>query len=615
MRKLGLSLSVSLSVSVAFGLFGCNAAPDATASTTQNETGATICSPELQALAVDRMIHQPIKAPRFYAGIDLAGGDAWKGLTYEEATQTLCQAKELDGDDFGKNVQWGPNGEVSAGYNPSTHKIEFVQMNAGYQGKLEFNSRKTSLSDPTQPNPFGQHTYSIGVGTPIMRDGAVFELDWFNIDRQATELYDALMATFAPELPSTQDNCKREQSCRAALDGGNGASFGARPLGVYFHIAAPDAKPPVTSTPDFLYAFLVKMTPFTFAETFFKLDAEGPTAIARDIGDRQPRATCAMKLGLPFQDFVDDCIDILTDPQNNEHLKQKVLGSANRVQDTWRTDVTGIAPNFTAQSPGETGPAPSSTLNELVFDVRASGKSANEYSRDGRTLTMAGTAAIYREYARLVQDALHAAVDPSLPKFPIGAPECLLPANGDPATWHPASGCTGMEAFITPAQADTGDAGIDRVSVGAQKALSLGITSAMKVATLNATFCADPGAFAHCGRFDANNVQDVLGMSGPLFKASADRVAAILGDATPKAARVPLFYLRLFAHAQVKYLRAAASYPTDLSQPEFSQFEPSPSDITIVTTDTDEDVVKYKNAFEYTVLEQSANVQGVTFRR
>src|SRR5262249_35735267 len=145
------------------GILGCGAAHDSSESTSQHDTTTgNTCSPEQQAAALKQMLSAPVKAPRFYAGLDLAGGDQWAGLTIDARTQTACQATDLGTDDVNESVGWGPNQEVTAEYNTQTRKLNFIQLNAGYTGTLDFKSRATSLTDPTKPNPFGQHTYSIG---------------------------------------------------------------------------------------------------------------------------------------------------------------------------------------------------------------------------------------------------------------------------------------------------------------------------------------------------------------------------------------------------------------------------------------------------------------------
>jgi hypothetical protein len=588
-------------------LFACSSTADNTDSSTQGETArGTVCSDDDRATAANRMINEPIKPPRMFAGIDLAGGDTWTGLTVEASTAVLCQATDVGKDDTGTTVEWGSaigaEGAFMATYDNQTHMITSWQANQGYKGSIDFKSRPGTAG---KPNPFGDHTYSIGVGRMVLRDGEAWQLAWTGPewDRQATEMYDAMMYTFAPEMQGEQVSCIAAQTCLAKALATDGI-FGVRPLGVYLHVADAHAKQPASSTTDYLYGFFVKLMPFSRPDTFLKLDDEGPIAEATGLGAHDAR--CTIKLGQTFKSFVDDCVSVLDDAAANQFQKQKLLGGAhiNPAGDTWVLQAQGVVPSFTVTTAKESAPALAATMSGLSLDVRASGKSRNEYARDGQTFTLGATAAIYREYARYVQDALHAAVAADLPKFPIGAPECL--------SEQPARGCTGVESFITPAQPDTGNPGVDRVSVGPDRAQRLGVRTALKATTLSATFCADPGTFEHCfGKGDG-------GASGALFQTTADRVSAILGDATPEAAKSVDFYVPLFAKAVVTYLRAASLYPTDLSKPEYAGFEPAATDIAVDgagSTDTDLRTVRYQNKLAISLLAKAGLITEISFHK
>jgi hypothetical protein len=606
-----------MSCLTAVGLLGslsaaCSANSEQTDSDRAASTRAVACTPDQQLSAYAHMIEQPIVPPRMFAGIDLANGDDWKGLAFEDAEQTLCQGNPIAGKDEGvESAGWGiaPNYQVVVEYDKTTHAINFYQLNAGYKGTLDFASRPSALGDPTKPNPFGHHTYSIGVGSSILRDAKPWALDWQNFDAQSTELFDALMFTFAPELPSTQGSCRAEGLCLARTLESNDAVFGARPLGIYFHVADSAAAP---NTPDYLYGFPVKVLPFSGAEMTLKLDAEGPVATASGLGDHG--SNCTMKLGTPLQSFLGDCVQVLSDPAKNELLAKKALGNAKRVvtssgsaaTGTWILDEAGVHPNFESERFDETAPAKTARATEITLDVRASGKIKNEYSADGTHMTLAGTAAVYAEYARTVQDFLHAKMDPSLPQFPVGDPHCLLPAGADPSTWAPARGCTGMEQFFTPTASER-----------------LGITTALKPGEPMAFFCADPGVFEHCGDpicDDSGNTcsDDKLGFNSPLWDGTRARVIAVLGggneSAVPAEARDTKTYVLLWTKALVKYLRAAPQSPADLSNPAFDALTPSDGDITIETVHDDVVKVKYLNKFEMQLAYTAGAVQSITFR-
>jgi len=170
-----------------------------------------ICDAATEAKIWKQMVQSPMKPPRYIGLLDMAGGNQWPGLTIEEAEKVQCQSQN-EGDAFGDGTQynqWGDNGEVGCDYNVSNHKIYFCNAWPGYVGAMSFTSRD------------GKHNYSVPVITsPILKDGANFELSWgssmFNQDpafnMQLNELYDALIATYAPGLPSNS-NCQGSGSC------------------------------------------------------------------------------------------------------------------------------------------------------------------------------------------------------------------------------------------------------------------------------------------------------------------------------------------------------------------------------------------------------------------
>jgi hypothetical protein len=546
-----------------------------------------LCSGAEKQKRWSQMVNEPLVPPRMLGGLDVAGGDLWPGLLFEDAERKLCQSDAMGTDGEGSlYASWGDAAELQVGYNLSNHKINFVQINQGYKGTVDFKSRPGSR--------FGAHTYQIGVGIPVKRDGKNFDIEWLvptRLDEQATELYDAMMYSFSPDLPGDDVNCRASAACRAQSDGMGGGGFGARNLGMYLHVPSVSKPQPVPSTPDFLYLWPVKVLPFSNAEMFLKLDEEGPTASATGLGDRTPKATCTMKLGVEYGRFLEDCVTVLQDPQQNQQAKNKLLGNLQHTSENFIFDVVGVNLDFTAEAIGafdvvhdDWVPQAHDTATEFLVDIRANGKMLNEYSKDGKTFTFAGTAAIYREYARLVQKDLHARMADmpnlkDLPKFELGDPKCLLPnplpEGFDIEHWHHEAGCTGMEQFITPANPDTGNANLDRVSVGPKVAQALRFTTVLKPGDPVAVFCADPGTFDHCG-----GATDHAGFSSSLWDGTYRRVLDYLGDGDPfklpPEARDRKYYFKLWAHAYIKYLKAASLYPTDLSKADYDAYEPEP---------------------------------------
>lgn len=610
-----ISCFSALAVLGCLSTVACGAHSDGSdSSSAADSNGGTVCSAEQQVAAYNKMITQPIVPPRMFAGVDLAGGDDWKGQTVEGMEKTLCASTNLGEDDTSVSAAWGiSQGEqVQIEYDKTTHVVDFFQLNPGYEGKLDFKSRPTALGDASKPNPFGQHTYSIGVSTPILRDGKPWGLSWSDAsawDSQSTELFDALMYTFAPELKSTQTSCNNTQLCLARPIGGdNQAVFGARPLGIYFHV--PDFQK-APSNPDYIYGFAIKNLPSSSADMLVKLDAEGPVATATGLGDKN--ALCTMKLGMTMQSYLDDCVEVMSSAKANSALEKKALGGAQRVvttsgssaTGTWELNVSGAHPNFSSARFDETAPTTHSTATEMAVDIRT-GRMLNEYSADGTTMTLAATTAIYTEYARTVQDLVHSKMDPSLPQFGLGDAHCQLPADADPTTWTPAKGCTGMEELVLPA-----------VNNG------FGAATMLKPGPIEATFCADLGTFNHCG-FETcddsgnNCVQDKLGLSDTIWNGSQKQIIAVLGGGNeanvPAEVRDPNTFLMLWAKAYVKYLRAASQNPTDLSNPSLDGFTPADSDISFVPGANGAVTMKYLTKLEIGLVPTTGDVTTILFR-
>src|SRR5262245_21314241 len=109
------------------------------------------------------------------------------------------------------------------------------------------------------------------------------------------------MYTYGAGLPGDQTNCNLAKTCLARDLGGGAGGFGSRPLGIYMHIPAIAAPQPAPSTPDYLYAFPVKLMAFSTPDMFLKLDPDGPIAISKNLGDR--KTTCTQQLGQTWSGF------------------------------------------------------------------------------------------------------------------------------------------------------------------------------------------------------------------------------------------------------------------------------------------------------------------------
>jgi hypothetical protein len=503
-----------------------------------------------------KMVREPIVPPRKLAGIDLAGGDDWKGLDFRDAEKVLCQSKSRAiGDPENLGAAWGDANEVEVDYSMATNTITNWQLNPGYRGKLEFESRPEGLADngfadAAKRNPWGVHKFSISIGTQIQKDGRPHEIHWNNDCKpdnkpgdlcwqlELTEMYDALMFTYSKDLMSTQGNCVLEQKCLGSKARGDIGLFGVRPLGTY--LVVPNYRTqPAASTPAYFYGFYVKLMPFSGAELYVKLDDEGPWAFSAAIGEN--KKDCKQFLGVKYGDFVANCININkaeTMHSSGQPLNQFILGKfkggMSRTKEAFDFSVEAVSLNFLSTRIGDDKtvgddwtPTDSDFAHEWEMDIRASGKVLNEWSADKKSQTMAATGAIYREYARRVQADINAKLAEWLPEkaplaatngqrniqcapgyeptsggkchfkgFGIGDSRCLM--NAGDTEWKPAEGCTGFEGFITPGDRDHVNLsayppGSDplRVSFGWRGA-QLGIKTALKAGDPLAIFCNDP---------------------------------------------------------------------------------------------------------------------------
>jgi hypothetical protein len=237
----------------------CGSAPSASdgvggTSDLEAATPVAACTDATRDQIWANMVKQPIKPARFGAGLDIAGGDAFPGISEEAVADAFCAgtapSQGDDGDDY---IAWGnaapgTDGPVELGFDHTTHRANVITFNAGYEGSVDFQSRPGGN--------FGTHTYSIKVGSPILRDGIPFVIDWSN-SATATELNDALAFTFAPALNPDDIDCKKSQRCMFAVtdDEPNAGIYGSRDVHLYVHVPLPAASPATATVPDYLYMF------------------------------------------------------------------------------------------------------------------------------------------------------------------------------------------------------------------------------------------------------------------------------------------------------------------------------------------------------------------------
>lgn len=214
--------------------------------TSATTSAAAKCTPDQQALAWAEMVRAPI-SPNKVGGVELLGA------TIDDVEHVLCAGNVVSKEKDNVFVAWGDANELTLGYDIKTRKIVSWVVSEGYRGTIAFKSRPSALGDPSAPNPFGQHTYSLSVGVGAQRDGAPWALD---VEGNSAELFDAMMFTFSPDQPSTQVSCIDEGSCLARVFATNNAIFGARALGMYLYINDATAPEPARSTPSMFYGFV-----------------------------------------------------------------------------------------------------------------------------------------------------------------------------------------------------------------------------------------------------------------------------------------------------------------------------------------------------------------------
>ena len=217
--------------------------------------GATSC----QAKAWPAMLAAAITPLQSIANLNMnESGPGATTLAYGETVN--CPATFLDAGAYqGAAVAaWGPSNDVEFQYDlASPNLIYELQLTGAYAGTLAFHSRTGGA--------YGNHTYVIGVNQ-LSRDGSPFAIDWTgsSADQVAepaitsvSELFDGIMATFAPTSPVESADCYDAVDCLIvpddlafeANDGGipSSAVFGVRPLKIYVQI------PVGSSVPNELY--------------------------------------------------------------------------------------------------------------------------------------------------------------------------------------------------------------------------------------------------------------------------------------------------------------------------------------------------------------------------
>jgi hypothetical protein len=544
------------------------------------------CTADIKRARWAKMLTENIVPPRNYAGVDMAGGDTWQGLTVEAAEQppdsTTLEGGNCQGVAGGNTscpsglgncgqIFWGDNGEVNFIYNLATHVVDQMDLTLGYTGQMKFTSRD------------GKNNYVLSVGLPPQKNGKTYLIPWNNSNCKAdptapcydeiiTELFNAAMATFDGKgeagipWPVDSPSCAKDHNClQYPNDGAGNTILGFRPLVVYFlggqHAGTPQ---PVNSTPTQLYNFYTKLEPYSKAPETLKIDSVGPTASVA-VGDGMPPKTCTIQIGQTYQNFLDNCINVWSSANStlNTLDLNKVLGGRSHDYENIQFNVVGVNQNFsltpdlsTYQIVQDTDlPKATDFSTDWYFDVRASASLANETAGANGLL---GTGLVQREFVRLAQQDINQYL-PVAQRHAIGDPKCVTQV---PA----AAGCTGLESIYVadgdPNGTPPGAAFADDPP-GLQIEYTTGTPWGSNGCNVSVIEPGDPQAcYADAAHGPAK---------GPFWDQALQQVTKVLGNgdilSLPPAVRDRRYFFRWFGIADVKYLKAYGAAMTAGTDP------------------------------------------------
>lgn len=550
----------------------------------------TLCSTDLKRQRWSWMLNQPIKPPRFYAGVDMAADDLWHGLSIEQAEATpqdpnasgggLCQSVPLgfiggcpSGIGNCNTNYWGNNQEVIFTWNLATHKVDQMQLQLGYLGTMTAVSKN------------GKHTYVVRIGDVIKKDGEPFLIDWDgNPNPMITELFNASLATFGPaaglDTSVESSDCGRDGNC--LIENVQGTTiFGFRPLVIYFQ-GASGVPQPALSTPTVIYNFASKFEPYGNLPETLTLDANGPIAVGRPLGVPKDRTvTCTQAVGLTFGEYRKNCIQVHNTSSTPDLIDtvnlNKVLNGLAHDQEHWTASVIGINQNFTSsrvlRDPDAVvldndTPQDEDIAQDWFFDLRARGHVRNDYNKylGKEVLDLHGSALVYVEWARLMLQDVNrifkqsGAIPRDQPPKRLGDPSCTgFDGKGNP---NFAPGCSGLEGLIIPGSGMPGSFAADPSCTSPSTCLDPGNNwdragifygpSILRPGDIVGGFCVDPGTYQDCSE-----------VNSPWFTAQG-WVLRLLGNG--QLSQVPLdlrdrrYYFKWFAIAFLKYLKAYSDF-------------------------------------------------------
>jgi hypothetical protein len=479
----------------------------------------TLCSTDFKRQRWAWMLAQPIRPPRFYAGIDLAGGDLWNGLTIGQAEAPpgdpnadgggLCQSVPLGAggtcpSGFGACDQnyWGNNQEVSFSWNVATHLLDQQVISLGYTG---------SFSTAAYPDNTGaMHSYTLTPGDVARRDGQPYILPWTgNPAQEITNIFNAGMASYASiggiawdtSTCSSDTTCTNNEVCQCTHDTTNTANcvagtkgqcgdancstdgyclvyagswiFGIRPLAFYVQGTA-GVPQPALSTPTGFYNFWVKWEPFSYLPQDVELGPNGPQTSGTPTGaPANSNITCNQHIGQTFGDFQSNCVQVHGDKSNPNGVDvvnlNKVVNGLTHDQEHWTANVLGVNQNFTslkvANNPGivvqdTDTPQSGDIAQDFTYDIRARGHTYNDYNKTSGAAEFRASSLIFIEWARLLLADVAKILGLAKPHI-LGDPLCTgFDASGQPnyKVAGAGKGCSGIEGLIIPGYGPVGPA-------------------------------------------------------------------------------------------------------------------------------------------------------------
>jgi hypothetical protein len=156
--------------------------------------GTAVCDP---AVTWPKMLAGNVTPFLAAANLDLARP---AGLTLDYAESIDCPLVRFGGPpdpNDGAYGYWGANEDVIVSTDPTATWITSLVMSGSYTGSMSFQSRAGGS--------YGSHTYVLAMGQ-FDRDGVPFTIDPSSAIPGVNEIYDALIATFAPSIAPSH-NC------------------------------------------------------------------------------------------------------------------------------------------------------------------------------------------------------------------------------------------------------------------------------------------------------------------------------------------------------------------------------------------------------------------------